>query len=110
MLEGIMQKILYPDGEEFSEERDSQEDYNVYFEPPSNISMSYPCIRYQRSKYDSNFADNIPYIFNEKYEITAIYIDPDSELPKRIAELQSCSHDRHYTANNLSHDVYTITL
>ncbi len=81
---------------------------NVYFQPPENFKMKYDCIRFSRSKIEPDFADNIPYQLHDCYKVIAIYKDPDSELPHRLATLPMCSHDRYYTANNLNHDVFTL--
>lgn len=83
---------------------------NVYYEPPENTKMKYPCVRFQRRRFSTQQADNINYIVNEQFEATLIYKAPDSPLPKRLLiNTPMCSHDRHYTADNLSHDVYIIT-
>ena len=34
---------------------------NVYFQPPENLKMVYPCIRYSRDTINNEFADNIVY-------------------------------------------------
>lgn len=81
---------------------------NVYFQPPASVKMKYDAIRYERSNIRPTFADDIPYKFDDTYSITAIYRDPDSDLPRKIAGLPMCSFDRHYTANNLNHDVFTL--
>lgn len=81
---------------------------NVYFEPPPNFKMKYPCIRYKRARYDPQYADNIPYKLVSRYELTFIYRDPDNETVYRLAQLPMCSYDRPYTADNLSHDVFTL--
>ncbi len=81
---------------------------NVYFQPPDKKKMVYDCIRYSRSKIKPDFADNRPYQFFDCYQVIAIYKNPDSELPHKIAMLPMCSHDRHYTADNLNHDVFTL--
>lgn len=80
----------------------------VYFEPPPGIKMVYPCVRFQRVGFDSKFADNIPYKIDDRYEATLMYTNPDSSLPARFARLPLCRHNRHYTANGISHDVYII--
>ena len=82
---------------------------NVYFEPPPNFTMKYPCIRYKRVRYDAQYADNRPSKLAPRYELTFIYRDPDNETVEAISWLPMCSHDRHYTADNLSHDVFTLT-
>lgn len=81
---------------------------NVYFQPPATLKMNYDCIRYERAKIDSVYADNRPYQLHDRYQLTVIYRDPDSELPRKIAALPMCSHERHYTADNLHHDIFNL--
>lgn len=79
---------------------------HVYFQPPSNIQMTYPCIVYERDTGDTQFADNNPYIFKLRYQITVIDRNPDSPIPAKIAELPMCTMDRHFVSDNLHHDVF----
>ena len=81
---------------------------NVYFDPPESVKMKYEAIRYSRKKIESRFANNSVYKQDDCYEVIAIYRNPDSELPRKISLLPKCSHDRHYVADNLHHDVFTI--
>lgn len=81
---------------------------NVYFQPPANLEMEYDCIRYFRTTIKPEFANNTPYLLHDCYQVIAIYKNPDSDLPRKIAMLPMCSHDRHYTADNLHHDVFTL--
>ena len=81
---------------------------NVYFQPPETIKMQYPCIIYSRSKIDSTFANDLPYKHYNRYSITVIDANPDSEIPWKIVSLPLCSFDRHYTANNFNHDVFSL--
>ena len=64
-------------------------DTHVYFDPPMDIKM----------KYDA---------YRTPYEVIVIYKNPDSDYVSKLLSLPYCSHDRHYTANNLYHDVFTI--
>lgn len=83
---------------------------NIYYEPPEDVKMKYPCVRFQRRRFATQQADNVNYIVHEQFEATLIYKAPDSPLPRRLLmSTPMCSHDRHYTASNLSHDVYIIT-
>ena len=82
---------------------------NVYFEPPPSLMMKYPCIRYKRARYDAQYADDRPYKLVSRYELTFIYRDPDNETVYQLAQLPMCAQDRHYTADNLSHDVFTLS-
>ena len=80
----------------------------VYFQPPSNVEMEYDCIVYERSRMETRFADNGPDRLIYRYQVTAIYRNPDSDLPRRIAKLPMCSHERHFTSDNLHHDVFNL--
>jgi hypothetical protein len=81
---------------------------HVYFQPPTNVKMEYPCIVYKRDTADTKFADNDPYRYTKRYQVTVIDRNPDSEIPDRIAALPMCVHNRFYTANNLNHDVFVL--
>mgnify|MGYP001561241877 CR=1 FL=1 len=81
---------------------------NVYFQPPPTVKMVYPCIRYERDFIDSRFADDLPYSLTKRYSVTVIDSDPDSLIPDKLAAVPMCSFDRHYTADNLNHDVYKL--
>lgn len=80
----------------------------VYFQPPPTVQMVYPCIVYERSKYNSRYADNRPYILEQSYQVTVIDKNPDSPILDKVAHLPRCSHDRHFTADNLNHDVFNL--
>lgn len=81
---------------------------NVYFQPPPNVSMLYPCIRYELNDMDTLFAGNVPYRMIDRYKVTVIDKDPDSGIRKSVANLPMCSFDRFYTASNLNHFVFTL--
>jgi hypothetical protein len=81
---------------------------NVYFQPPTNIKLQYPCIVYERARMDVGFADNAPYRHTKRYKVTVIDRDPDSTLVDAVSALPLCSHDTFYTADNLNHDVFTL--
>lgn len=82
---------------------------NVYFQPPTNLSISYPCFIYERNTGDSKYADNSSYRFTIQYKVTYISTKPDSEeILKKLASLPMSRYDRHYTADNLNHDVFNI--
>jgi len=81
---------------------------HVYFQPPETFKMEYPCIVYSRNKPAVMFADGIPYMVVSGYRIMVIDENPDSAIPGQIAILPTCNFERHYTANNLNHDVYNL--
>jgi hypothetical protein len=81
---------------------------NVYFQPPTNVQMQYPCIVYKRDRANTEFADNNPYAYTKRYQVTVIDMDPDSGIPDKVAALPMCEFERFYTAENLNHDVFNI--
>ena len=83
---------------------------HVYYQPPESLKMEYPCIRYSKSDIANTNADNVKYSTNDRYEIIVIDKLPDNAVIKEILNLPYTSFDRHYTANNLNHDVIVIYL
>ena len=81
---------------------------NVYFQPPTNVQLEYPCIIYKRDFADTKFADDKPYNNKLRYAITIIDRDPDSEIPGKVASMPMSLFNRFYTADNLNHDVYNV--
>ena len=85
-----------------------QEVSRVYFQPPSTVKMHYPCIVYSRNSMNTKKADNRLYNHTSGYSVMVIAPDPDSEIPGKVLELPLCRFDRHYTSDNLNHDVFTL--
>ena len=81
---------------------------HVYFQPPNNLMMNYPCIVYNRGRASSEFADNGLYRYVKNYEVLVIDRDPDSEIPDKVAALPMSSHERWFAVDNLNHDVFNI--
>lgn len=81
---------------------------NVYFQPPSSVRMQYPAIVYSRKDIEGRFANDKIYRKLPCYEAILIDKNPDSEFIDKILNLPYCSFDRHYEADNLNHDVFTI--
>ena len=81
---------------------------HVYFQPPTNLTMEYPCIVYSRDASWTEHADNRPYARLKRYQVTVVDRNPDSELPDMVEDLPSCRFDRHFTASDLHHSVFTL--
>ena len=81
---------------------------NVYYQPPASVSMNYPAIVYSRSNIENRHADDDVYMQAYFYEVIVIDEDPDSEVVENISKLPGCRFDRHYTSDNLNHDVFTL--
>lgn len=81
---------------------------NVYFQPPENLKLKYPCIVYELSDIRPVRADNIIYLKNKLYTVTVIDEDPDSEIVTDMVELPYCDFDRWYATSNLNHWVFSL--
>lgn len=81
---------------------------SVYYQPPANIKMAYPDIRYSRRDIESTHADNRIYSRMTCYELIVISKTPDHPVIEKLLELPYCSYDRHYVSDNLNHDVFTL--
>ena len=81
---------------------------NVYFQPPGNVQMKYPAIRYERSDMELRHADNNVYNRRIRYMVTVIGSDPDSAVVDKVSMLPLCRFERHYVQDNLNHDVFEI--
>lgn len=80
----------------------------AYFQPPATVKMKYPAIVYALNDIENTFADNRVYLSSRCYSITVIDSDPDSELIGKVASLPTSRFNRHYTKDNLNHDVFEI--
>jgi hypothetical protein len=81
---------------------------SVYFQPPPNEQMVYPAIVYNRDYERALFADNVPYFRKLRYQVTVIDPDPDSSILGRVADLPMTTFVRHFTTENLNHDIYDV--
>lgn len=83
---------------------------NVYFQPPENYKLVYPCLVYNLQRISVAHADDEAYKRNPQYQITAMYRDPDSDLPDRLLSLRGARLDRVFTSDNLYHCVVELTI
>lgn len=81
---------------------------NVYFQPPSNLAMQYPCIVYAQDNAKTEFAGNHPYSRTKRYQVTIIDRNPDTLIPDDVAQLPLSNLNRIFTADNLHHYVFTL--
>ena len=81
---------------------------NVYYQPPESEKMSYPAIRYSKSRINTKYANDAKYSLMDCYELIVISKRPDDPVIKKLLMLPYCSYDRHYITDNLNHDVLTL--
>ena len=81
---------------------------HVYYNPPASVHMEYDAIVFFRSIMRNTFANNFVYGQKYGYQVTTITRDPDSPIINKVSKLPMCSFDRHYVADNLHHNVFTL--
>lgn len=82
---------------------------NVYFQPPSNINIKYPCIIYSLDNIEATKADNTVYSRTVKYRLTYVDAKPTSIMVDNLSKLSpKIRFIRHYVVDNLNHYVFTI--
>ena len=81
----------------------------MYFQPPDNVHMIYPCLRYSVEGMPAMHADDQPFIVSTRYSVILIDKDPDSIYVGRLAKIPGVRFDRFYTSDNLNHWVFSIT-
>ena len=82
---------------------------NVYYKPPENIKLSYPCIIYDRENIDSKKANDNKYNNRVVYNVTLIYKEAINDLPMKLYNAFAlCNHSRSFKADNLNHDVFKL--
>lgn len=80
----------------------------IYFQPPSNAQMVYPCIVYSLDHVDSKYANNLPYGHDKRYTVMVIDRNPDSAIPDLVGDLPVSSFKTKYEKNNLNHFVFQL--
>lgn len=81
---------------------------HVYYQPPENLKMEYPAIRYSKSDEEDIYANNIKYMSMSVYDLVVIDKKPDNPVIKKLLELPYSEFDRHYVADGLNHDIIRI--
>lgn len=85
-----------------------QPDTDVWFQPPPNVDLNYPCIVYERDDSDVDHADNSVYNWMQRYQVTYIDKSPDSDVLEKLTNYPYSKFNRHFATSGLNHDVFVI--
>lgn len=81
----------------------------VYFQAPPNTGMKYPCIVYKFTRFNTQYADNKPYVVTGRWDIHHMYKDPSSDLKETFhLDVPFCEFDRRIITDGVYNDYYTI--
>lgn len=84
---------------------------NVYFQPPENVKLKYPCTIYGVTGSSDIYGSDKLYRGITRYQLIVVDPDPDVSIAlkdKYLHHFQMCSFDRAYTSDNLYHNVLSI--
>lgn len=81
----------------------------VYYQPPSNTRLVYPCIIYSWDRNDVKHADDQGYLTRRGYTVTIVDSNPDSIIPGIFQRnFTMAKLDRTFTSDNMHHWVYDL--
>lgn len=83
---------------------------NVYYQPPSNIKMKYPCIVYHPNPSEDRYADNLRYLVYYSYNVQIIAHDPEYPLFDSFPDnFMFCTEvPSRFESENLNHTNYKL--
>lgn len=81
---------------------------NVYFQPPANIQLKYPCIVYSLTEIQEKTASNKKYKRDYSYKVTLIHKDPDNPIVDKLSNLPYSDLKSTFCTQGLNHYVFTI--
>ena len=76
---------------------------NVYFQPPENYKMNYPCIIYKLDDVEGVHANDRRYWKMKRYLITVVDRDPDTNTYDKILNLPYSAFEDHFVVDDLNH-------
>lgn len=77
---------------------------NVYFQPPSDYKLKYPCIIYQKNNNNRVFGNDSLYLKKQGYQVTVIDRNPDTMTADDLEDkFQYCAISQYFTIDNLNH-------
>jgi hypothetical protein len=81
---------------------------NVYYQVPSNITMKYPAIKYEKTGIDNDHANDLVYHQTISYTITIMSKIVDDPIIDTISKLPRCKYDRSYVVDGIYHTIFNI--
>ena len=81
---------------------------NVYFQPPSTLTMKYPCIIYKIDDMEGVHANDRRYLGAKRYLVTIVDRNPDTLIPDKLLELPYCAFENHFVVDNLNHYICSL--
>lgn len=85
------------------------ETVKIWYQPPENTKLKYPCIIFGISNALIEYADNNPYQIHKRYTVTLMTRTADNhEMLDKLLNLPLCTFDREFINDDIVHDVFTL--
>lgn len=89
-------------------------DVSIYYRPPGNILLEFPCIVYEKKALEPSFANTSAYVVGDRYQVMFIskipgYSNVDNMFNLHGQGLVIGSNDS-YESDDLVHDVFTVSV
>lgn len=82
---------------------------NVYFQPPENVKLIFPCLIYKIARFRPEYADDRPYAMSKRYNLLYITKDPDDLMPDTLAEaFPTIIHNTSYVNDTMYHHSFDL--
>lgn len=81
---------------------------NVYFQPPDDTKLQYPCIIYNLDGSNSDYANNINYRVKKYYQVTYVDRRPDSTIVDELITYPYSSLNTTMRVEGLNHYIFRI--
>lgn len=90
-------------------------DMTVYYRPPGDVLLSYPCIRYERVRFVPTTANSATYTVGEKFQVMFLSLLPGYSNTRAMFDLHGSNgviieDDNEYETNDIVHTVFTVTV
>lgn len=79
---------------------------HVYYQPPENLKMEFPCIVYMLQDLTHVMANNEKYLKNRSYKVILISHEPDPAALDNLENLDYIRFQQMYMADGLYHYVF----
>lgn len=85
------------------------EDERVYYNPPANIHLKYPCIIYREVDIKSKNASDRRYHISKEYSVMVVTKARDSNIHEEILdEIPYSNYNMSYIQDNMNHTILRI--
>lgn len=84
---------------------------NLYFEPPASMRIDYPCVIYEFAYPDTTRADNTSYLNKQKFQVSVITKQADTDAHYAIVKTIDNSRFRDIRVEDgLYHFIIDVTI